>query len=378
MNLYFDAMASTILAPEVAEIMLEVYNNYPGNVSSNHGYALALKPMIDNASQQIKQALNAKHYSVLWTSGATEAINLAIKGAAAAYQRQGKHIITFTTEHKATLEAVNSLAKDFKVDILDVKPSGLIDAEALAKKISPETILVSICHVNNEIGTVQDLQKLIKIIQDRGCLVHIDAAQSIGKAELDLAQMPADFISLSAHKFSGPQGIGALLIKQQPKRQLVPLIDGGKQQAFRAGTLPAALIIGMGHAITISNQIEPKIQEFAKQIYNMLTELKGVIIHGSEASRVAHNINIYIEGINAQALKYLLPNIALASGSACNADNLEPSHVLLAIGCDHAHAEQAIRISLGRHLTQTMVDQFCTDFREQVLLLRMISGYKHA
>lgn len=377
-KLYFDSMASTYIKPEVIQAMLKIYNNHPGNPSSDHCYAKYLANEIELAKQQVLTALKADKYELVWTSGATESINLALQGAAKAYNRQGKHLITFKTEHKATLEAFQHLSRSgFTTSILDVNNNGQIELARLLSEITPKTILVSICHVNNEVGCVQDLISLVPAIQGSGCLVHIDAAQSIGKAELDLQKVPADFVSLSAHKFSGPQGIGALLIRQQPKRQIEALCFGGKQQYLRPGTMPTALIVGMGVAIKLAGS-NNNIERYRQKIIEMLDELGGISLHGCSDNVVAHNLNIHIDGINSQSLKYLLSDIALASGSACNASSPEPSHVLLALGYTAGHAANSIRISLGDHLTDDMVDNFCSNFSAAVVHLRRLSGYEHA
>lgn len=377
MSLYFDAMASTVIKPEVTKAMLEVYNSNYGNPSSNHVFARALSAKIAQAKALVLDAVHAPDYELIWTSGATESINLALQGAAKSYARQGKHLITFTTEHKATLATFKHLSDiGFETSILEVGKNGQINQSELLAAIRADTILVSICHVNNEIGYIQDLKALVSAVQAKGCLVHIDAAQSIGKVELNLQQIPADFISLSAHKFSGPQGIGALLVRQTPKRQLQALCFGGDQQYVRPGTMPAALIVGMGVAISLAKP-NANIISYQQQIMNMLKTLGGVTLHGCAAKRVAHNINIHIDGVNAQSLKYLLSEIALASGSACNASSPEPSHVLLALGYSRVHAGNSLRISLGEHLTESMVHDFCKRFTDAVVHLRTIAGYSN-
>ncbi len=375
-KLYFDSMASTPIHPEVLAQMHEVYQNYPGNPSSDHSYGEILQNKIELARHQIITATNAENYEIIWTSGATEAINLSIQGAAQAYKRQGKHLITFATEHKATLETFKYLAEQgFVTSILPVASDGLISLQALKAAITNTTILVSICHVNNEIGCIQDLKALVTAIQAYGCLVHIDAAQSIGKVKLDLNSIPADFVSLSAHKFYGPQGAGALLVRNTPKRQLMPLLYGGSQQPMRPGTIPAALIVGMGAAIKLASNYSTTTLKMHDKILKMLTKLGGVTIHGCQKNRVPHNLNIHIAGLDSESLKLMLSNIALASGSACNAKSPEPSHVLLALGYTKEHAAHALRISIGPHLTDAMINSFCEQFYNSVLHLRRLAGY---
>lgn len=372
--LYFDAMSSTPVHPDVLSSMNNVYEKYLGNPSSAHNFGYELKRLVDAAAIKLKSFLSADNYDVVWTSGATEAINLAIYGAANSYKRQGNHIITFATEHKATLNICKHLESlGFEVSILPVKSDGLIDFDLLTEAICDRTVLVSICHVNNEIGVIQDLKKIVDISHNKGCLVHVDAAQSIGKVNLDLQEIPADFVSLSAHKFYGPQGIGALLVNNKPRRHLQQMIFGGSQQNFRSGTLPAALIVGMGVAAEL-NFANEKIEHWHKIIISNLNELGGVTINGCPKNRVPHNININICGVNSESLKYICSDIAFSSGSACNAKSPEPSHVLLALGLDYEFAAHSIRISLGSHLTDENVENFCIELKSSVRHLRFIAG----
>ena len=378
MDKYFDAMASTPVHPKVLAAMQAIYTEFPGNPSSTHTYGAKLSEKLQVAKQAVQARLNAQDYEVIWTSGATEAINLALVGAAKAYARQGRHLITFTTEHAATLATFAHLATlGFTTSILPVKANGMIEPKQLMAAITPETTLVAFAHVNNELGGIQDLTTLVKQIQARGCLVHIDAAQSIGKAPLDLTEAPADFVALSAHKFQGPTGIGALLYRKKPMRQLQPLLFGGKQQAYRPGTLPAALIVGLATAISLEPE-QALIKSWAKMLQQMGKALGGVTIHGCQKRRVPHNYNIHVAGIDTTSLKLLLADYAIASGSACNAGSLQPSHVIQAIGYDAEHAAQAIRISLGAHLSTAAVTEFCQKFTAAVQTLRQISGYNNA
>ena len=371
-RIYFDHMASTRIDPAVRDLMFKIYQDYPGNPSSEHIYGNQLKQLISKASQQIKTVVNGNDYNIVWTSGATEAINLAVLGSVSFYGSDRSTVLTFSTEHQATLRVFKQLEqKGYQTKVLGVDKSGLIDQEQLFTEVSNDTILVSICHVNNEIGTIQDINNLVQKLQKYGCLVHIDAAQTIGKTELDLQKCPADYISFSGHKFYGPQGIGALLVRKN--RHLHPLLFGGQQQDYRPGTLPAALICGMGLAAELCNQ-DANIQKWQLELLQLFEDIGGVTVHGSLESRVAHNLNIHIAGVNSETFKLLNSNIALSSGSACHAQSPEPSHVLLALGYEREHAANSIRISLGRDLTGVDLQHFKQQFIDSVCHIRRLSG----
>lgn len=373
-TIYLDSMASTYVNPKVLTRMLEIYRKFPGNPSSDHRFAQELQAIILQAEQQVLTKVNSNEYKVYWTSGATEAINTAIFGACGFYNQEGKTIITFATEHKATLATCKQLTNlGYNVKVLPVNNFGHIDIDLLLDTITNDTILVSLCHVNNEIGTIQHINEIVPKLQSLGCLVHIDAAQSIGKIELDLAECPADYVSLSAHKFEGPQGVGALLVKNN--RQLSPIMYGGKQQVIRPGTLPAALIAGMGMAAELS-KVDTRVVEWHNQLKKLFLDIGGIGIHGCLKHRVPHNLNINISGINIESFKYLNNNLALASGSACNAQGPDPSHVLLALGYRQAYAGNSIRISLGGHLLDSDIAQFSEQFTSSVLHLRRLSGWQ--
>jgi cysteine desulfurase len=377
--IYFDYMATTPVDPRVAAKMLQYLtpDGEFGNASSRtHRYGMVAAQAVDQARQQVAALLNCAPDALIWTSGATEANNLAIKGAAHFYQRQGRHLVTCQTEHRAVLDVFAQLEREgFGVTYLPPQANGLVDLQQLQAALRPDTLLVSIMHANNEIGVVQDIGAIGEITRGKGVLLHVDAAQSAGKTPIDLAAWPVDLMSFSAHKVYGPKGIGALYIRQRPRLHLQPLVQGGSQeQGLRPGTLPVHQIVGMGEAFAIAQQEmaaeNMRLLAFRQQLWRGLSILGDIRLHGDEKQRLAGNLNVSFLGIDAQNLLELLPDLALSTGSACTSGNIEPSHVLSALGLSPAETYSAIRFALGRFTTQQEVDTAVQAVTEQVKRLR--------
>ncbi len=379
---YLDYMASTPVDPAVQRAIAKHQQQFPGNPSSNHVFGHRAKAQIDHAREQLAALIQTTPESIIWTSGATESINLALQGAIAAYPQTHQHIISFKTEHKATLKTLAALAKQgVAVTLLDVQADGLIDLKMLEAAIQPDTTLISVCHVNNEIGVIQPIEHIAKLAQQHGCLLHVDGAQSLGKANIECLNWGIDYLSLSGHKAYAPPGIGALIVKQSPMRQLKPLLHGGQQQHARSGTLPAGMIVGMGMAAElIKNEkdvTQSNMHRWQTQWLDMFAALGGVTLHGCMTHRVPHNLNIHVAGIDAESLLFSLDHLALSTGSACNHANPEPSHVIQALGHTRQHAQHAIRISLGRYCNDAMIERCCADFYHAIIQLRALSPLDH-
>jgi cysteine desulfurase len=360
--IYLDYMATTPVDPRVLKKMRKYLDNNCnfGNSASQHFYGYRAKEAIENARCQVAAVINTTPQSIVWTSGATEANNLAIKGAACFYQRQGKHIITCKTEHKSVLDTCKYLEHiGFKVSYISPKQDGLIDLETLIKAVQDDTILISIMHVNNEIGVMQDIAAISAIARSRGILFHVDATQSIGKIPIDLQELKIDLMSFSAHKIYGPKGIGALYIRQNPKLHLTTQIHGGEQeQNIRSGTLPTHQIVGMGEALKIANQEmsleNSRLIALRDYLWQEIKILKNIQLNGSLDNRIANNLNISFTDININSLSTKLKKIAVSNAATCN--NGQASHVLKAIGLSDKHSANTIRISIGRFTTNKEIE----------------------
>ena len=379
---YADYMASTPLYPEVSQAISDCLSNDMalGNATSvTHRFGQSSQALIDQAAASVAALLNANPSEIIWTSGATESINLAIKGSATFYQRQGKHIITMATEHKATLEVCAYLEKNgFEVTYLMPSADGLLDLSIFNQAIRPDTILLSIMHVNNETGVIQDLPAIINAAKSSGMLVHIDAAQSVGKLPIDVKSLGADMLSFSAHKMYGPQGIGGLWIKSRPQIHLLPQIHGGSQQRnIRSGTLPTHQIIGMGKACEITSERLSNNMNHVNDLHQRLLKgflaMKDVHINGSVDSGIAGCLNVRFKNVDAEALMLSVRAVALSFGSACNSVTIEPSHVLLAMGLSRLAASQSLRISVGIFTTHEEIDFILLQFKTALKRLRAIS-----
>lgn len=352
-------MSTTPVDPRVVRVMqscLTVEGDF-GNPASQHGFGFAARKRIALACEQVAACINADPKEIIWTSGATESINLALKGVVQFYQRQGKHIITMRTEHKAVLDTCRYLeSTGFEVTYLSPETNGLLDIKKLEAAIRPDTILASIMHVNNETGVIQDIAKIGKLLREKGVWFHVDAAQSAGKIAIDLKNLPVDLMSLSSHKVYGPKGIGALFVRRSPRVQLIAQLHGGNQEnQLRAGTLPTHQIVGMGEAFAIAKNEMQKDVAHIEALRNMFCQkiaaLPGVHFNSDLKHCVPHCINIRFDQMDSETLLKQLPELAISTGSACNSVDPEPSHVLMAMGLSRVQANHSVRISLGRFST---------------------------
>ena len=384
-SIYLDYAATTPVDPRVARLLMRYLTQRGqfGNPSSNtHAFGRNAARTVETARERVAALLGADPGEIIWTSGATEANNLALRGIMQAYARKGRHLITAKTEHKAVLDVGRQLEREgCTVTWLDPEPNGLLSSQQLAAALRPDTVLVSLMHVNNETGVSQDLATLGTLIHSHGALLHVDAAQSIGKLPLDLRILPVDLLSVSAHKLYGPKGIGALYVRRRPTRvRLEPLLyGGGQERGLRAGTLPVHQIAAMGKACEIAlaemGTEQARIRKWRDWLWQGLRELEGVALNGHpQPEHHSPNIlNLSFSGIAAEALLHALPEIALATGSACNSALHEPSHVLRAMGHDLMRMRGAIRFSLGRFTTAEEIEYTIDAVAAAVTRLRALS-----
>lgn len=379
--IYFDYAATTPTDPRVVEAMLPYLRGEFGNPASrSHAYGWNAEAAVEKAREQVAQLVGCEAKDIIWTSGATESINLAIKGAAHFYaEEKGKHLVTIATEHKATLDTCRELERlGFRVTYLKPQENGLIDLEAFKAVLTPETVLASVMLVNNEIGVIQDIQSLGALCKERGILFHVDAAQATGKVDINLAQLPVDLMSFSAHKTYGPKGIGALYVRRKPRIRLIPIIHGGgHERGFRSGTLPTHQIVGMGEAYRLAKleMVEEgvRIKKYRDQFWNALRDLPEIYINGDFDRRVPHNLNISFNYVEGESLMMALKQIAVSSGSACTSASLEPSYVLRAIGRSDELAHSSLRITFGRFTTHEEIQSAIALVRDKVVKLRELS-----
>ncbi|MGO1252167.1 MAG: IscS subfamily cysteine desulfurase [Alcaligenes aquatilis] len=379
-RIYMDYAATTPVDPRVADSMIPWLTERFGNpASSSHPYGWDAEEAVDQARRQVAFLVGAEPREIVWTSGATEAINLALKGAAQFYQSKGRHIITVRTEHKAVLDTCLALQDEgFEVTFLDVLPSGLIDLQAFEQAIRPDTILASVMLVNNEIGVIQDVQALGAICREHKVLFHVDAAQATGKVAINLQEWPVDLMSMSAHKTYGPKGIGALYIRRKPAVRLKAQIHGGgHERGFRSGTLATHQIVGMGRAFELAAQEmdtdNQRITALRDRLWAGLQQIPDLYLNGTFDERVPHNLNISVDHIEGEALMMALTDLAVSSGSACTSASLEPSYVLTALGRSDQLAHSSLRLSLGRFTTEQDIDDTIAAIGRVVEQLRAIS-----
>lgn len=363
--LYFDYAATTPVDPVVAEKMMGCLTQsglFGNPASRSHKYGWQAEEAVDIARHQVAELINADAREIVFTSGATESDNLAIKGAAQFYASKGKHILTVKTEHKAVLDTCEQLEKDgFEVTYLDVKPDGLIDLDSFRSALREDTVLVSVMLVNNEIGVLQDIETLGQLCRDNGSLFHVDAAQAAGKVAMNAQQLPVDLMSLSAHKMYGPKGIGALYVRRTPRvRLLAQMHGGGHERGMRSGTLPTHQIVGMGVAAELASEVlsreSARIETLRDRLWSSVSALDGVTLNGSKAHRVPHITNISFADVDGEILLMALKDLALSSGSACTSASVEPSYVLRAIGVSHELAMSSLRFSIGRYTSEEDID----------------------
>lgn len=377
---YFDYMASTPMDKEVVAAM-EPYFDYVGNPHSHHKFGQRGSQAIALAQQQVANCIGAQSpKEIIFTSGATEANNLAIKGVAEFYQHLGKHIITTKTEHSSVSNTIDSLlSADFRVSYVKLDQDGIVDLADLRSKITSETILISIMHVNSEIGVIQPLQEIGRIANEHGILLHTDAAQAVGKIPLNVKKMQLSLASFSGHKAYGPQGIGCLYVNSSPKVRLNPLFAGGGQQyGLRSGTQPVQLIVGLGKAFDLAHDGQHQDYQHAKKLQNRLIEalsfIDNVDIHGSLEYRVPHNLNLTFKNVDIDALLLAMDDFALSTASACVTTKQQGSKVVANIGKDIQSARHTLRISIGRFTTDMAMDDFITMLLAKVSWLRSIAG----
>lgn len=380
--IYMDYHATTPVDPRVLRVMLPYFSEKFGNPASrNHRFGWEAEEAVERARKQVAELIGAQPKEIVFTSGATESDNLALKGVAEAYRHRGDHIITVATEHKAVLDSARRLeAQGFRVTYLPVGPDGLIDLDQLRAAITDRTILISVMYANNEIGVVQPIREIGRIAKEKGVLFHTDAVQAAGKIPIDVEADGIDLASLSAHKMYGPKGIGALYVRRRnPRVELVPLIDGGgHERGLRSGTLNVPAIVGFGEACAICRREMPEESQRLRQLRDrllnqILAELDEVYINGSMEHRLPNNLNLSFRYVDAEALLTALPDVALSSGAACSSANLEPSHVLRALGRGDDLVHSSIRFGLGRFTTQEEVDYVAGRIVEAVKKLRELS-----
>ncbi len=378
--IYLDYSATTPIDPRVVDRMLPFLREDFGNPASrSHAYGWKAEEAVEGAREEVAALVNADPREIVWTSGATESINLALKGAAQFYRDRGRHLITVKTEHKATLDTMRELERQgFEVSYLDVRPDGLLDLEALREALRPDTIVVSVMAVNNEIGVIQDIAAIGEMTRERGIVFHVDAAQATGKLPIDLASLKVDLMSFSAHKTYGPKGIGALYVRRKPRIRIEAQIHGGgHERGFRSGTLATHQIVGMGEAFRIARlemQTEnERIRMLRDRLHAGLTAIEEVFVNGDMERRVPHNLNVSFNYVEGESLIMAIKDLAVSSGSACTSASLEPSYVLRALGRSDELAHSSIRFSIGRFTTEDEVDHAVRLLTAKVAKLRAMS-----
>jgi cysteine desulfurase len=377
-----DYSATTPVDKRVAEKMakyLTLEGDFGNAASRSHYYGWQAEKAVDNARSQVASLIGADPREIVWTSGATESNNLAIKGIAHFYQKRGKHIITLKTEHKAVLDTCRQLEREgFEVTYLEPLSNGLLDIGVFKGAIREDTILASIMHVNNEIGVIQDIQSIGDICREHKIFFHVDAAQSVGKVSIDLASLPVDLMSFSAHKIYGPKGMGALYVSRKPRVRLeAQMHGGGHERGMRSGTLATHQIVGMGEAFAIAKaemlDEGKKIKQLRDRLLDGFTDMEEVVINGDIEQRVPGNLNISFNYVEGESLMMAISDVAVSSGSACTSASLEPSYVLRALGLSDELAHSSIRFSIGRYTTEKDVDEAISLVREKVEKLRDLS-----
>jgi len=378
--IYLDYGATTPVDPRVVDAMIPWLREHFGNPASrSHAWGWEAEEAVERARTQVADLIGADPREIVWTSGATESNNLAIKGAAHFYKGKGKHLITVKTEHKAVLDTMRELERQgFEVTYLDVKEDGLLDLDVFKATIRPDTILASVMFVNNEIGVVQDMVALGNICREKGVIFHVDAAQATGKVEINMAALPIDLMSLASHKTYGPKGIGALYVRRKPRVRLeAQMHGGGHERGMRSGTLPTHQIVGMGEAFRIAK--EEMAQDLAKaralqqRLLDGLKDVDQVFVNGDLERRVPHNLNMSFNFVEGESLIMGIKGLAVSSGSACTSASLEPSYVLRALGRSDELAHSSLRMTIGRFTTEEEIDYAVATIKHNVVKLRELS-----
>jgi len=378
--IYMDYSATTPVDPRVAAKMIPWLTEHFGNPASrSHAYGWEAEAAVEEAREHVAALVNCDAKEIVWTSGATESINLALKGAAQFYKERGKHLITVKTEHKATLDTMRELERQgFEVTYLDVQDNGLIDMNAFLAALRPDTILVSVMFVNNEIGVIQPIAQIAEITRSKGIIFHVDSAQATGKVEIDLQALKVDLMSFSAHKTYGPKGMGALFVRKKPRIRLEAQIHGGgHERGFRSGTLATHQIVGMGEAFRLAKAEmkteNERIRMLRDRLYNGLKDIPEVFINGDMEQRVPHNLNVSFNFVEGESLIMGVKEVAVSSGSACTSASLEPSYVLRALGRSDELAHSSIRMTVGRFTTEEDIDNTIATMKRTVEKLRAMS-----
>ncbi len=377
---YLDYGATTPVDPRVVDAMVPwLYEHFGNAASRSHAWGWEAEAAIEKARGHVAELINADPREIVWTSGATESDNLALKGAAHFYQAKGKHLITVKTEHKAVLDTMRELERQgFEVTYLDVLENGLLDLDVFKAAIRPDTILASVMFVNNEIGVIQDIAAIGAICREKGVLLHVDAAQATGKIAIDVQTLPIDLMSLASHKSYGPKGIGALYVRRKPRVRLeAQMHGGGHERGMRSGTLPTHQCVGMGEAYRLAKLEMAKDYEHAQRLQQRLLKGLGAIdqsfVNGDLERRVPHNLNISFNFVEGESLIMGIKGIAVSSGSACTSASLEPSYVLRALGRSDELAHSSLRMTIGRFTTEAEIDHAIASITENVAKLRELS-----
>jgi cysteine desulfurase len=378
--IYMDYSATNPCDPRVVDAMIPWLREHFGNPASrSHAWGWEAEAAVEKARDHVAALIGADPREIVWTSGATESNNLAIKGAAGFYKTKGKHLITVKTEHKAVLDTMRELERQgFEVTYLDVQEDGLLNLDVFKAAIRPDTILASVMYVNNEIGVIQDVTAIGNICREKGVIFHVDAAQATGRVEFDISKMPIDLMSLTSHKTYGPKGIGALYVRRKPRVRIeAQMHGGGHERGMRSGTLPTHQCVGMGEAYRIAKeemvQENKKIYALQQRLMNGLKGIEQVFINGHETQRVPHNINMSFNYVEGESLIMGIKGLAVSSGSACTSASLEPSYVLRALGRSDELAHSSLRMTIGRWTTEAEIDFAIATIKENVAKLRDMS-----
>jgi len=378
--IYMDYGATTPVDQRVVDAMVPWLREHFGNPASrSHAWGWEAEAAVERAREQVAGLVGADPREIVWTSGATESINLALKGAAQFYKTRGKHLITLKTEHKAVLDTMRELERQgFDVTYLDVQEDGLVDLAKLQAALRPDTILVSVLLVNNEIGVIQDIETIGRMCRERGIIFHVDAAQATGKVDIDLSKLPVDLMSLASHKTYGPKGIGALYVRRKPRVRIeAQMHGGGHERGMRSGTLATHQIVGMGEAYAIAKAEmhidNERIRMLHRRLLDGLADIEQTFLNGHPDQRVPHNVNMSFNFVEGESLIMGIKGIAVSSGSACTSASLEPSYVLRALGRSDELAHSSLRMTIGRFTTVEEIDYVVTTLKDRVARLRDLS-----
>jgi cysteine desulfurase len=378
--IYMDYGATNPVDQRVVDAMIPWLREHFGNPASrSHAWGWEAEAAVEKAREDVAALIGADPREIVWTSGATESNNLALKGAAQFYKTRGKHIITVKTEHKAVLDTVRELERQgFDATYLEVQEDGLLDFEALKAAIRPDTILISVMLVNNEIGVIQDIPAIGTLCRERGIIFHVDAAQATGKVSIDLTTLPVDLMSLASHKTYGPKGIGALYVRRKPRVRIeAQMHGGGHERGMRSGTLPTHQIVGMGEAFRIAREEmateNERIRMLHKRLLGGLSDIEQTFLNGHPTQRIPHNVNMSFNFVEGESLIMGIKGIAVSSGSACTSASLEPSYVLRALGRSDELAHSSLRMTIGRFTTTEEIDYVITTLKDRVAKLRELS-----